>query len=478
VLTRLDRLDRLDRRLFRRAQAADSPLLDRVLPPLTSSADHGLLWLACTGVLALTGQRRAAARGLLSLAVASAAANGPGKLATRRERPDAGLTPMARGLLRRPTTTSFPSGHSASAAAFATGVALEAPLLGVPVGLLAAGVSYGRVHTGVHYPGDVAAGLLLGGAAAVAVKRVWPARPRRTAAEPVKVAAPVLSDGEGLVLVINMGGGSADSADEVEKLLSEQLPQAEVVRTEDVEQALRSAAERATVLGVMGGDGTVNCAAGIALEAGLPLAVVPGGTLNHFAGELGVASAQDVVDALKAGLAVRVSVGSATADGEGLYFLNTFAVGVYPDVVKEREKLEDRLGKWPAMAVAATRVLRRAECLVLEIDGAPRRVWTLFAGNGRYHPHGFAPSWRERMDDAVIDVRVVDADSRLARTRLVAALLTGRLGQSLVYEDRIVGRLPVRSDVPLRLARDGESHDGPAELLLRAASHPLVVYRP
>ena len=474
----LTRLDLLDRRLFRRAQAQNSPLLDKVLPPLTSSADHGLLWLAVTGVLALTGQRRAAVRGLLSLGVASALANGPGKLATRRDRPDVALTPMARALLRRPMTTSFPSGHSASAAAYTVGVAMEAPLLAGPVGVLAAGVAYGRVHTGVHYPGDVAAGLVLGGAAAVAVKRVWPARPRRTQAEPVMVAAPALPDGDGLVLVINLGGGSADTADEVEKALAERLPRAEVVRTEDVEQALRSAARRATVLGVMGGDGTVNCAAGIALEAGVPLAVVPGGTLNHFAGELGVTSVDDVITALHNGTAVRVSVGSASADGEGLYFLNTFAVGVYPEVVQERERLEDRWGKWPAMAIAATRVLRQAECLELTIDGAPRRVWMLFAGNGRYHPHGFAPTWRERMDDAVIDVRVVDADARLARTRLVAALLTGRLGQSLVYEDRIVGRLPVSAGRPLRIARDGESHDGPTHLLLRAAGRPLVVYRP
>jgi diacylglycerol kinase family enzyme len=264
----------------------------------------------------------------------------------------------------------------------------------------------------------------------------------------------------------------------VEKVLSEKLPRAEVVRADDVEQALRSAADRATALGVMGGDGTVNCAAGIALEAGLPLAVVPGGTLNHFAGELGVASVDDVVTAVQNGSAVRVSVGSAAPDGEGLYFLNTFAVGVYPEVVQERERLEVRLGKWPAMAVAATRVLRRAECLEMEVDGQPRRLWMLFAGNGRYHPHGFAPTWRERMDDAVIDVRVVDADARLARTRLVAALLTGRLGRSLVYEDRVVGRLPVTSKRPLRIARDGESHDGPDKLLLRAATKPLVVYRP
>ncbi len=274
------------------------------------------------------------------------------------------------------------------------------------------------------------------------------------------------------------GGGSADEADAVEKALAEQLPRAEVVRTDDLEPALRDAAARATVLGIMGGDGSVNCAAGIALEAGLPLAVVPGGTLNHFAGEIGITGVEDVVTAVREGTGVRVSVGSAAAEGEGLYFLNTFALGIYPDVVKERERLEGRLGKWPAMTVAAARVMRRAECMELDVGGEPRQVWTLFAGNGRYHPAGFAPTWRERLDDGSVDVRLIDASTRFARLRMTAALLTGRLGRSLVYEERVVGRLRVTSDQPLRIARDGESHDGPAELVLRAASRPLVVYRP
>jgi diacylglycerol kinase family enzyme/membrane-associated phospholipid phosphatase len=481
VLTHLlTRADRLDRRLFIAAAGRRSPVLDRVLPPLTTSADHGLLWLAVAGGLALTGQRRAAVRGISSLGVASAIANIPIKLTAQRTRPGLQGVPAVRHLLRQPITSSFPSGHSASAAAFATGVALESPVLGAPVALLAAGVAYGRVHTGVHYPGDVVAGIALGVAGAVAVKRVWPARPERPAAGTVAVEAPALPDGDGLVLVINTGGGSADRAGEVTAVLKERLPRAEVVEvSDDIEGALRSAASRAKVLGVMGGDGTVNCAAGIALEAGVPLAVVPGGTLNHFAGELGIASVEDVVDAVASGRAVRISVGSASVDGEGLFFLNTFALGVYPELVQEREKHEGRLGKWPAMALATARIMRRAEAVTVQVDGEERHLWTLFAGNGHYHPSGFAPSWRERMDDGAIDVRLLNATSPFSRTRLTLAVLTGRLGRSRLYEERIVGRLPVRSrQGALRIARDGEVSEGPGHLLLRAAATPLVVYRP
>jgi undecaprenyl-diphosphatase len=335
------------------------------------------------------------------------------------------------------------------------------------------------VHTGVHYPGDVLAGAALGIGAAVAVKRVWPARPAQPAAGQVAVEAPALPDGTGLVLVANEGGGSADQIDAVEKSLAELLPGAEVVRaSDDLEAALRAAAGRATVLGVMGGDGTVNCAAGIAMETRLPLAVVPGGTLNHFTGELGIDSVEAVADAVRDGRAVRVSVGSAAPDGEGLWFLNTFAVGVYPDLVRIRERYEKQLGKWPAMALATAKVLRKAERVELTVDGEERTLWTLFAGNGHYHPSGFAPSWRERMDDGCVDVRLVDGTRPWSRTRLAVAVLTGRLGRSRVYEERVVGRLSVASrQGGLRSARDGEVGDGPDRLHLRAGATPRVVYR-
>lgn len=481
----LTRLDELDSELYRRTAQADTPVLDRVLPRLTRSANHGGLWFATAAGLALSGgvRRRAAVRGLVSLGLASATANIPAKLAARRERPQLAPIPLPRQLRRQPSSTSFPSGHSASAAAFAIGVALEQPAFAAPVGLLAAGVAYGRVHTGVHYPGDVVAGMALGAGAAWLLTRVWPVRPDRPAvATPVRSEAPALPDGEGLVVVVNESAGSGDQADQLEQALQEALSRAEVVRVGaggDVGEELRKAASRARVLGVAGGDGTVNSAAGVALEAGLPLAVVPGGTLDHFAGELGISSVDDLVKAVREGTAVQVSVGSAAPAGDGLHFLNTFALGVYPELVCEREKREEAIGKWPALLVALLKILRGAEPIQVEVDGEPRRLWTLFAGNGHYHPAGFAPSWRERMDDGCIDVRLIDADKPMARTRLVAAVLTGRLGRSRVYEERVVAKLAVSSSQGgLRLARDGEVEDGPAHLLLHAARDPLIVYRP
>jgi undecaprenyl-diphosphatase len=472
-----------DRRLFAAAARRPSPKLDRVVPRLTTAADHGLLWFATAAVLAATGERgrRAALRGLVSLTVASAAANGPVKWLVRRPRPGLDDVPLVRQLRAQPGTSSFPSGHSASAAAFAAGVAMESSALALPVGTAAAGVAYGRVHTGVHYPSDVFAGVLFGVGCALLVRRSWPPRPERSAAASApSVAAPAAPDGEGLVVVVNAAAASvADSAAALRDEIGRRLPRAEVVLCDDADaigDTLEDAGSRAQILGVAGGDGTVNCAAGVAMEHGLPLAVFPAGTLNHFAGELGIEDVDDVLDSVADGSAVQVSVATA---GDGLHFLNTFSVGLYPELVRRREARERVVGKWPALAVALTEVLGRAEPTELEVDGERRRVWLLFGGNGRFHPLGFAPSWRERLDEGVVDVRIVDAASPFARTRLVVAVPTGGLGRSRVYQESVVERMRLRFvDSDPELARDGESQPAPRDLTLSVDDRPLTVYRP
>jgi diacylglycerol kinase family enzyme/membrane-associated phospholipid phosphatase len=473
-----------DEELFRRAATWHNPKLDGVLPPLTRAADHGLLWMGVAAGLALSGRtgRRTAARGMLSLAVSSAIVNGPAKWVFRRGRPDLAIVPALRQLRRQPRTSSFPSGHSASAAAFATGVALQSPAVGVPVAVAAAAVAYSRVHTGVHYPSDVVVGAAIGASTAVLLRRVWPVVPAQPAVTGASSGrAPALSTGEGLVVVVNDDAGSGDS-DDVEKLIAEQLPDAEVVvagEGGDVVECLREAARRARVLGVAGGDGTVASAATVAVAEDVPLAVFPAGTLNHFAHELGVDSVEDTIAAAQHGDAAEVVVASAAADGESLLFLNTFSLGVYPELVRRRERRERWLGKWVALAVALVEVLQTAEPLAVEVDGEPRKLWLLFAGNGRYHPSGFAPSWRERLDDDCVDVRIVDAERPLGRSRLVLAALSGTLGRCRVYEERLVDRLTLRlSDDQQRMARDGETTDAPHEIVLRPAERRLVVYRP
>jgi membrane-associated phospholipid phosphatase len=136
---------------------------------LSRTADYSRLWLASAGVLALAGGRggrRPAAMGLASLAVTATLINVVAKPLWRRRRPDrlAQEVPLARHV-RMPTSRSFPSGHSAAAFAFAAGVG-HITAAALPLRVLAAAVAYSRVHTGVHYPGDVLAGAVMGTALA------------------------------------------------------------------------------------------------------------------------------------------------------------------------------------------------------------------------------------------------------------------------------------------------------------------------
>ncbi len=467
---------------YRRLAGLRGTPLDRLVPPLTRAADHGRLWLGIAAVLSTGGrpQRRAALRGLVSLGLASAIANVPAKLASGRSRPDLDPVPMVRRLRTQPTTSSFPSGHSASAAAFAVGVGLEQPWLAVPVGALAAGVAYGRVHTGVHYPGDVLVGLGLGALVAGSLTRAWPVPTDRAGAR--SRPAPALPDGDGLRVVVNRASGHGpDAAEQVCRTIEAALPRARLVRTDGdgLGDALAEATGGCRVLGVCGGDGTVAAAATSALDAGLPLAVFPGGTLNHFAVDLGVA-VQDTLSAVQLGQAVGVIVGVSSEgphDGQQGIFLNTFALGVYPELVQRRERREGAIGKWPAMVLASIAVLRDGEPVHVEVDGRPRTLWTLFAGNGVYRPAGFAPAWRPRLDEPLLDLRLLDADLPWARTRLVLALLAGRLGSSRAYRREKVEQVWVVSDAPLTVALDGEAQTGPQRLRLHASDRLLTVYR-
>ncbi|MGF7239398.1 MAG: diacylglycerol/lipid kinase family protein, partial [Frankia sp.] len=252
----------------------------------------------------------------------------------------------------------------------------------------------------------------------------------------------------------------------------------------DLTVALRAAAGRARVLGVAGGDGTVNAAAVVALEAGLPLAIAPAGTLNHFAGDLGVMTVDDLIVAVRDGTAVAVDVGRIDAvngggDPSSAIFLNTASLIGYPEMVMIRERFERRIGKWPAMIVALVRVLRDQPPTRLEIDGRMRCLWLVFIGNGRYSPDGFAPTYRDRLDSGLLDVRLVDATEPWSRSRLVFAVLTGRLGRSRVYQTVAAHSVRiVAPDGPLPYAKDGEVGDTVARVKVVKNPNRLVVYRP
>ncbi len=157
-----------ERRVTRRWTRRRSPAVDELLTRVTQAADRSVLWMVLAGSLAALGGergRRAATRGMLALACTSATVNGPLKLLVRRRRPVA-----HRRVRHMPVTSSFPSGHSASAFAFATAATREIPAAGLVLLPLAATVAYSRVYLGLHYPSDVVAGAAIGTAAGLAAR--------------------------------------------------------------------------------------------------------------------------------------------------------------------------------------------------------------------------------------------------------------------------------------------------------------------
>ena len=142
------------------------PAFERAVAGLSSAADHSKISIAVAGGLAVFGGRdggRSAVEGLAAIAVTSAVVNLGLKPLRRRARPDRAVleVPSARHV-RLPESSSFPSGHTASAFAFASGVSIRTPALAAPLAGLAAAVGYSRVHTGVHYPLDVIVGAGVG----------------------------------------------------------------------------------------------------------------------------------------------------------------------------------------------------------------------------------------------------------------------------------------------------------------------------
>jgi diacylglycerol kinase family enzyme/membrane-associated phospholipid phosphatase len=497
LLRRLDPVNDVDRAISHRIAALPPTPLDTVMKGLSTAANHSLLWFTVAAGLGLRrgATRKAAGRGVLAIALASTAANAVCKPVLPRRRPAASELPAYQTLASPPTSSSFPSGHAASAAAFVTAVALESPRLGAALAPVAAAVGYSRVHVGVHWTSDVTAGAALGVGMALLTRRWWPVRETDEArARPVG-SVPALPDGEGMLMLVNQFSGDPDY-DPIADVTAT-LPRAEILtvqRGRSIEQQLEAALARrgdeVAALGVTGGDGSVGAAAAVALRHGLPLAVAPLGTLNHFARDVGVYDLLEVADATRTGEAVAVDLGVVEvhpdADDDPTNdevvvrtrtFLNTASLGSYPELVRLRERWQPRWGKWPAFAVALLVVLRRTKPVRVRFLGRWRLVWFLFVGNGPYHPRGMVPAWRPTLDSGLLDVRWVRADVRFSRLRVAAALILGALGHSRVYEQCEVEELDVELAVPGMLATDGEVVETSGRYTFRVAKGQVPVYR-
>lgn len=230
-----------------------------------------------------------------------------------------------------------------------------------------------------------------------------------------------------LALLLNPGSGSAngESAPEpIVRLFRERGRDARVVpigEGGDIHAAARAAvAEGCSVLVAGGGDGTVSAAAGALVGSGVPLGVLPLGTLNHFAKDLGIPQElPEAVDVVVRGRVRAVDVGEVN----GRTFLNNSSLGVYPRIVELRSQHGGRgPGKWIAAFWATLAVLRRRPFLTVRIrtaeDEVVRRTPFVFVGNNEYRMSGLRPASRDSLDGGVLALYVMDASRRTSLLRL------------------------------------------------------------
>jgi membrane-associated phospholipid phosphatase len=172
----LRELGAVDRSVYAAVARTPTATLDGPVRQLSGAADRSRLWLGIAAAVALAGGergRRAALEGVVAIGVTSAAVNLVVKPVARRRRPERARPARFQDRhVPMPRSASFPSGHAASAFAFAYAVGRHLPALAVPIRLLAAAVAYSRVHTGVHYPGDVVIGSVTGAGTAAMVAAV------------------------------------------------------------------------------------------------------------------------------------------------------------------------------------------------------------------------------------------------------------------------------------------------------------------
>ncbi|KRE68539.1 PA-phosphatase [Arthrobacter sp. Soil736] len=472
----------LDRTLMRAVSAFPGGHHDTFFRRLSAAANKGKLWFGVAALAAaVPGRtRRAAVHGLLAQGVASAVTNLVFKTLLPRTRPLPEHLPVFRFVNPQPTSSSMPSGHSASAVAFALGAGFVQPVLGAAVAPVAAGVAYSRVHTGAHWPSDVLFGSAIGAASALVTRKWWPVRPPFPPTTRCQVGAAEVPRGEGLSIAVNTLGGSF--TEETSAGLLEVFPLAHITTItpdQDVAALVEAAATRpgTRALGVWGGDGTVGTAAAAAVAHDLPLLVLAGGTLNHFARDAGTPSLAEAVAAAGKGEAALADVGVVAVergladDPEKveLIMLNTASIGLYPNLVRRREHLQPALGKPLAGVVAMFRTFAVEKPITLTVDGVRHKLWIMYLGRGRYYPRDHAPLLRPVLDDGVLDLRMITADESFARLRMLWSVLTGTVATSKITHLTEATRVRVESDTgPLVLAVDGEAMPG-----VRAAEFTL-----
>jgi diacylglycerol kinase family enzyme len=286
-----------------------------------------------------------------------------------------------------------------------------------------------------------------------------------------------------VTVLVNRDAGSSRPLEEIERVLRAQGVDAEVraVPAAGLRDAAADLAARTPIVGVAGGDGSVNAVANGVAGTDAALAVLPLGTLNHFAHDVGVGdSLEQAAETLAAGHIRRVDVGEVN----DRIFLNNSSIGMYPQAVRERERHQRKgIGKWPAMAVAVMTAIHRYRLLDLdlELEGDRRRCRTpaVLVASNEYEIGFPEPVRRERLDGGKLWLYAAHDPGRLRLIRLGIVAALGKLDEQDGVEVEPLEQLTVHARTRiLPVALDGEPHDLQTPLRYRIRPLALRVVAP
>ena len=259
-------------------------------------------------------------------------------------------------------------------------------------------------------------------------------------------------------------GGPDDPGARIVEFFSRNGKRARLVHpdeTKDLSALAREAAEGdERVVVAAGGDGTINAVAAVLVDTDKILGVLPIGTLNHFAKDLGLPlDLESAIETILAGEVATVDVGEVN----GRIFINNSSLGLYPRIVSNREAQQQRLarGKWTAFFWATIQALRRFPFLDLRItlDGEvlSRRTAFLFVGNNEYQIAGFNLGSRACMNAGKLGLYLTHSTGRLGLFRLAFHALFGRVDQAKDFDAFCVTEARIETGKRrVLVARDGE----------------------
>jgi diacylglycerol kinase family enzyme len=269
-------------------------------------------------------------------------------------------------------------------------------------------------------------------------------------------------------VIINASSGTDDKA-QAREILADTFASNNVEASislaksgeEIIELARRAVRDNCRPIIAGGGDGTINAVASVLVDTDHTLGVLPLGTLNHFAKDLKVPL--DVAAAARIcmeGREARVDVGEVN----GRLFLNNSSLGLYPSIVRHREKQQQQLGrgKWPAFLWATLSMLKRYPFLTVRLSTDEERMIRhtpfVFIGNNEYEMESFNIGARSCMDAGQLSLYVAHRTGRLGLLRLAWRALFGGLRNEDDFNAMCTKEVWIETRHPkrLRVATDGE----------------------